>query len=305
MHEIQAADTTFATIGAVLWSVQVIPQIIKSYRTKSTDGLSPWLMFIWQWACAFQASYLVAQRSSIPLQVQPQCFALFGSISWAQTLLYGARLSLLKTAVCWAALVTVAAGFEAGSVFALWKGEDNGTEAPLLAYGWIASALLVAGLLPEYWEIYKHKEVVGISLTFIAVDTLGGVFSFLSLFFRDEFDYTAFVQYALVVVCDSIVLVLAAILNPRARRRRALLAADAEADAGAGAAAAAEGDPERLPGAENEGAAAGLHGLQDREKRSMGERSETQATVVGGEAAKDVEDEAEAVEIGDRKSGGQ
>lgn len=39
-----AADKALATIGAVLWSVQIIPQIIKSYRTKNTDGLSPWLM---------------------------------------------------------------------------------------------------------------------------------------------------------------------------------------------------------------------------------------------------------------------
>lgn len=39
-----AADKALATIGAVLWSVQIIPQIIKSYRTKNTDGLSPYLM---------------------------------------------------------------------------------------------------------------------------------------------------------------------------------------------------------------------------------------------------------------------
>lgn len=39
-----AADKALATIGAVLWSVQIIPQIVKSYRTKNTDGLSPWLM---------------------------------------------------------------------------------------------------------------------------------------------------------------------------------------------------------------------------------------------------------------------
>lgn len=44
MKEIPAADKTLATIGAVLWSIQVVPQIIKTWRTKSTDGLSPALM---------------------------------------------------------------------------------------------------------------------------------------------------------------------------------------------------------------------------------------------------------------------
>jgi hypothetical protein len=47
---------------------------------------------------------------------------------------------------------------------------------------------------PQYWEIYRLKEVVGISLTFMAVDILGGIFSFLSLFFRDSLDVAAFVS---------------------------------------------------------------------------------------------------------------
>jgi hypothetical protein len=30
--------------GAILWTVQLIPQLFKSWRTKSTEGLSPWLV---------------------------------------------------------------------------------------------------------------------------------------------------------------------------------------------------------------------------------------------------------------------
>jgi hypothetical protein len=42
-------------------------------------------------------------------------------------------------------------------------------------------------------EIYRLKEVIGISLVFMAVDIGGGLFSFLSLFFRSDLDYAAFV----------------------------------------------------------------------------------------------------------------
>ncbi len=42
--------------------------------------------------------------------------------------------------------------------------------------------------------------MVGISLTFMAVDLLGGVFSILSLAFKSHFDVTAAVAYSLVVV---------------------------------------------------------------------------------------------------------
>ena len=97
--------------------------------------------------------------------------------------------------------------------------------------------MLAGALLPQYWEIYKLKKVVGISLIFMAVDILGGVFSLLSLLFRAELDVAACVgsigpavgsqlisgqvSYGLVVVLDGIVVILAFILNPIARRREA------------------------------------------------------------------------------------
>jgi uncharacterized protein with PQ loop repeat len=43
-HPNAALENVFGTIGAVLWSVQIIPQIWKSYRTKETEGLSTLLM---------------------------------------------------------------------------------------------------------------------------------------------------------------------------------------------------------------------------------------------------------------------
>jgi hypothetical protein len=53
---------------------------------------------------------------------------------------------------------------------------------------------------PQYWEIYKHKEVVGISMLFIFVDWFGGVSSLLSLVFKERFDVIAGITYSLVVV---------------------------------------------------------------------------------------------------------
>lgn len=48
------------------------------------------------------------------------------------------------------------------------------------------------------------------------------MFSNLSLAFKPEFDLLAGLAYTLVVVLDSVVVLLAIILNPRARRRRML-----------------------------------------------------------------------------------
>jgi len=55
-------------------------------------------------------------------------------------------------------------------------------------------------LRPQYYEIYKHRAVVGISITFMAIDLLGGIFSDLSLVFKSKFDVIAAMAYSLVVV---------------------------------------------------------------------------------------------------------
>ena len=76
------------------------------------------------------------------------------------------------------------------------RSRERGTQF----FGIFASVVISAGLLPQYWEIYKYKEVIGISLIFMTVDLLGGVFSLLSLVFKDHFDVIAGVAYSAVVV---------------------------------------------------------------------------------------------------------
>lgn len=53
---------------------------------------------------------------------------------------------------------------------------------------------------PQYLEIYRRKEVLGISMLFMAIDIGGGIFSTLSLVFRERFDTVASVSYIAVVV---------------------------------------------------------------------------------------------------------
>jgi len=73
---------------------------------------------------------------------------------------------------------------------------------------------------PQFYEIYRYKEVIGISMTFMFVDCLGGVFSILSLVFKTKFDVVASLSYSLVVLLDGLVIVAYFILNPIAKRRR-------------------------------------------------------------------------------------
>ncbi|CAF1226016.1 unnamed protein product [Rotaria sordida] len=83
---------------------------------------------------------------------------------------------------------------QVGCVYALRAGFRNGVTWPVKMFGIIATILLGGALFPQFWEIFKRKEVVGLSITFIIVDMLGGVFSaaslgeFLYLFVSERFE---------------------------------------------------------------------------------------------------------------------
>lgn len=132
-------------------------------------------------------------------------------------------------------LILVMGALEVAMVFAI---RPSMNKRAITFFGVFASILIAIGLLPQYMEIIKRKEVVGISLIFLTIDILGGLFSDLSLVFRNHFDIVAAILYTLVIVSlglffplvslmhtvhqvmDSVVLVAAVILNPRAEKRR-------------------------------------------------------------------------------------
>ncbi|KAH9913760.1 uncharacterized protein B0H18DRAFT_1147286 [Fomitopsis serialis] len=219
-------------MGTICWTVQLTPQIWKSWRTKSTEGLSPWLCFVGP-AAGFMGVYAIVQDLNVPLIVQPQLFGALCLASWAQCQYYGAprRPRAVCVALYGAALAGLA-GFQGGMVYAV-----RGGRRAVEAFGIISSVVLSLALFPQYYEIYVHREVVGLSVPFMAVDMLGGVLSDLSLAWRPPpFAAVAALSYSLVVLFDGLVLLAAAVLNPLARRRRkrAEAAASVEAQDGRG-----------------------------------------------------------------------
>ncbi|KAI1793503.1 PQ-loop-domain-containing protein [Ganoderma leucocontextum] len=214
------AENVFGTIGTICWTVQLVPQVWKSWRSKSTDGLSEHLMLLWGISCVFIGVYAIVKNLNVPLIVQPQIMSALSYLSWAQCQYYGRKRSKRAVILMGLTLTMVSGGFEAGMIFAVRPAFNRGNTAPVTFVGIVSTVLLSCGLLPQYYEIHKYKEVVGVSLMFMFVDMMGGVFSAMSLAFKERFDVVAGVAYSLVVVLDGIVLLCALILNPRAKRRR-------------------------------------------------------------------------------------
>ncbi|KAJ6615545.1 PQ loop repeat-domain-containing protein [Mycena sp. CBHHK59/15] len=201
----RVAENVLGTLGTVCWTAQLAPQVWKSYREKSTKGLSEWLVLCWGVSGGFFGVYAIIQNLNIPLIIQPQLFGLLCLISWGQCQYYDStRLKYLSFIIA-SGFIAIIIGFEAGMVFAVRPSFEEGNNRAIQFFGIFSSVLLVFGLVTQYYEIYQRREVVGLSIMFMIVDFLRGVFSDLSLAFKPKFDAIAAITYSLVVVMDGVV----------------------------------------------------------------------------------------------------
>ncbi|KAF1830376.1 PQ loop repeat protein [Decorospora gaudefroyi] len=196
---IPLAANVLGTIGTVFWCVQLVPQIWRNYRTKSTEGLPESMMLLWTISGVPFGAYAIAQQFNIPLIVQPQCFMTLCGVSWAQCLIYGRRKWRTRTAsLLLFSLLAVFAGVEAGFVFAIRSPYIRGVEWPVLLIGIIAFLTLISGYLPIPFELLKRRgRVVGIDFIFLAIDWNGAFFSLMALAAQHEFDVLFGIMYAL------------------------------------------------------------------------------------------------------------
>ncbi|KAG8994619.1 hypothetical protein FRB93_001534 [Tulasnella sp. JGI-2019a] len=216
------AENVLGYIGTILWTCQILPQIWKSYREESTEGLSAMLMFIWAFAGPFMAIYNVVENINIPLIIQPHVFGFLAALSWAQCLHYGPRKrSIWFSAASLTAFMIYFGALEILGVFTIRAAPQHRHNIALNFCGVICAVLISIGLIPQYFEIWRLKEVIGISMFFMAVDILGAAFSLLSLVFKPKFLPVAAVSYIAVIVLDGVVVICAIIMNPMARKRRA------------------------------------------------------------------------------------
>jgi hypothetical protein len=68
-------------------------------------------------------------------------------------------------------------GFEVAMIFAVRPAFEAGKasgKSGLQFFGIFASIIIALALVPQYYEVWYRKEVVGISMSFMFIDALGG-----------------------------------------------------------------------------------------------------------------------------------
>lgn len=77
--------------------------------------------------------------------------------------------------------IAVLGGTQAGLIIGLQHALTRGITWPLTLMAALSAALLAAGVLRHYWDIYRHRTVRGISFIFVGIDAAGDLFSLLSV----------------------------------------------------------------------------------------------------------------------------
>ncbi|KAJ5381626.1 uncharacterized protein N7496_004054, partial [Penicillium cataractarum] len=201
---VTVASNVLGTIGTVLWCIQLIPQIWYNYRRKKTDGFPAAMMLLWASCSVPMGAYLILQQVNIPLQIQPQIFGFFSLVGWGQILYYNHNYGRKKTILLCTAIVVLFGGLEALLILTLRIPYNKGVTWPDLVVGVVAAILISAGLIPPYFELWKRDgRVIGFNWVFLAIDTLGGLFSLFALAAQGSFDILGGIMYILVVVLES------------------------------------------------------------------------------------------------------
>ncbi|GAA6047950.1 hypothetical protein JCM3770_006439 [Rhodotorula araucariae] len=220
-------EQVFGWLGTILWCIQLLPQVWLNYRRKTTKGLAPLLYITWTLSGACLGIFAIVENISIPIIVQPHCYGSLCAVIFCQMLYYDKKCRWFNAVGAFAAYAAVAAGFEVGMIYASrfveHRHHSNGLT---MLWGISSDIFLGAGFIPQFIEIWQAREVYGISYMFLFLDSLGAVFSIMSLAFKHEFDAIAFAGFAVVLVAEIVIFILALVLNPRARRTREALGSE-------------------------------------------------------------------------------
>ncbi|KAL3418540.1 hypothetical protein PVAG01_10256 [Phlyctema vagabunda] len=190
------AANTLGTLGAVCWSVQLIPQIWLNYQRHNTIGLQRSMMLLWACAGVPLGAYNIVSDFNIALQIQPQILTILSLITWIQCYHYDDKWAFLKCSFVIGIIGALFGGIEAALVFALKAGIKQDHHWPLILMGVLSALLLSAGVLRHYYDIYVERTVRGISFLFVGIDAAGDVFSLISVFFQPKLDILGIAIYA-------------------------------------------------------------------------------------------------------------
>lgn len=140
--------------------------------------------------------YNLVQNLNIALQIQPHILIILSLVTWSQCQYYGAKWTYIRILASVVGLTVLIGGIEVGLFFGLRLAWDRGHQWPMTLMAVLAAVLLCVGVLRYYYEIYRSRDVKGISFTFVLIDYGGDLASIVALVFAPRLDILGIVVYS-------------------------------------------------------------------------------------------------------------
>jgi len=171
------------------------------------------MMMLWAWAGVPLGVYNIAEHYNIALRIQPQILTVLSLVTWIQCYYYEKvsgfidswnvntttnipkSWSVLRSLAVVVPVACLMGGIQAGLIFAIGHAKSEGLHWPSILMAVASAALLAAGVLRHYVDVYVHRTVRGISFIFVGIDALGDLFSLVSVVFQPKLDVLGLVIY--------------------------------------------------------------------------------------------------------------
>ncbi|RKP04158.1 hypothetical protein CXG81DRAFT_23264 [Caulochytrium protostelioides] len=211
-HAAHVGSEVCSYFSLVLWSFQLLPQAYSLWQQKRQGAFSVAMTAIWIFWVPFFGSTSFALDLPIALLIQPQIFALCGflciGLAWHYEPRYG-----LTTRARNVAAICVLIALTGGLEYALYVACRRGPPAVTQAFGYLSVVILVGGFVPQYVAVIRARSTYGLARSFLVVDMAGGMFAVATLALATAatakpIDPAAMVNYALVMLCDAVLLLL-------------------------------------------------------------------------------------------------
>ncbi|KAM4066512.1 PQ loop repeat domain-containing protein [Hirsutella rhossiliensis] len=184
--DVPVAANALGALGAVCWSVQLIPQIVINHRRHHATGLQPSMMMLWACAGVPLGVYNIVQDFNLALCIQPQILTLLSLMTWMQCRHYQRGWTAARSLLAAAPIAVVMGSIQAALIIGLRLLKYRHHEWPLTLMAVLSAVLLAAGVVRHYWDIWVHRTVRGISFIFVGIDAAGDLFSLVSVVFQPK-----------------------------------------------------------------------------------------------------------------------
>lgn len=168
MSQIQVIARAISWIPLTLCAISALPQIIKNYKLKSTQGLSPLMLLLLYSGILSTLFYMflldlpLSYKTAISLQF---CFA---TILIYQELLYTESEEKRNRILLWHSLITI-------GICGLLLLNPVQYETAGIWLGWFAFGTLSLCQLPQMYKVWKQKSTRGFSLLYVTILASGAL----------------------------------------------------------------------------------------------------------------------------------